>query len=107
MLLDKVKVLERQPNQKGCKMMKKNEKRCLLLGSVFLAMFVLWTALIQMVDVQSVGQNETSIGFATFNCWFHHLIGVNKVIYTITDWMGLVPIVSMFGFRGCWVDSVD
>ena len=66
-------------------MMKKNEKRCLLLGSVFLAMFVLWTALIQMVDVQSVGQNETSIGFATFNCWFHHLIGVNKVIYTITD----------------------
>lgn len=53
-------------------MMKKNEKRCLLLGSVFLAMFVLWTALIQMVDVQSVGQNETSIGFATFNCWFHH-----------------------------------
>ena len=42
-------------------MMKKNEKRCLLLGSVFLAMFVLWTALIQMVDVQSVGQNETSI----------------------------------------------
>ena len=35
-------------------MMKKNEKRCLLLGSVFLAMFVLWTALIQMVDVQSV-----------------------------------------------------
>lgn len=81
-------------------MMKKNEKRCLLLGSVFLAMFVLWTALIQMVDVQSVGQNETSIGFATFNCWFHHLIGVNKVIYTITDWMGLVPIVVCLVFAG-------
>ena len=80
--------------------MKKNEKRCLLLGSVFLAMFVLWTALIQMVDVQSVGQNETSIGFATFNCWFHHLIGVNKVIYTITDWMGLVPIVVCLVFAG-------
>ena len=76
-------------------MMKKNEKRCLLLGSVFLAMFVLWTALIQMVDVQSVGQNETSIGFATFNCWFHHLIGVNGTYR------------CMFGFRGCWVDSVD
>ena len=39
-------------------MMKKNEKRCLLLGSVFLAMFVLWTALIQMVDVQSVGRKR-------------------------------------------------
>lgn len=63
-------------------------------------MFVLWTALIQMVDVQSVGQNETSIGFATLNCWFHHLIGVNKVIYTITDWMGLVPIVVCLVFAG-------
>ena len=31
------------------------------------------------------------------------MIGVNKVIYTITDWMGLVPIVCMFGFRGCWL----
>ena len=81
-------------------MMKKNEKRCLLLGSVFLAMFVLWTALIQMVDVQSVGQNETSIGFATFNCWFHYFTGVNMVIYTITDWMGLVPIVVCLVFAG-------
>lgn len=80
--------------------MKKNEKRCLLLGSVFLAMFVLWTALIQMVDVQSVGQNETSIGFATFNCWFHHFTGVNMAIYTITDWMGLVPVVICLIFAG-------
>lgn len=80
--------------------MKKNEKRCLLLGSVFLAMFVLWTALIQMVDVQSVGQNETSIGFATFNCWFHRLTNVNMTIYTITDWMGLIPLVVCLIFAG-------
>ena len=42
------------------------------MGSIFLAMFAVWTALIQSVDVQPLGQNGTNIGFATFNCWFHH-----------------------------------
>lgn len=80
--------------------MKKSEKKSLLLGSIFLAMFAVWTALIQTVDVQPLGQNGTSIGFATFNCWFHHFTGVNMAIYTITDWMGLVPVVICLIFAG-------
>ena len=67
--------------------MKKNEKKSLLIGSIFLAMFAVWTVLILTVDVQPLGQNGTGIGFAAFNCWFHHFTGVNMVIYTITDWM--------------------
>ena len=80
--------------------MKKSEKKNLLIGSIFLAMFAVWTALIQSVDVQPLGQNGTSIGFATFNCWFHHFTGVNMAIYTITDWMGLVPVVICLVFAG-------
>lgn len=80
--------------------MKKSEKKSLLLGSIFLAMFAVWTALIQTVDVQPLGQNGTSIGFATFNCWFHHFTGVNMAIYTIIDWMGLVPVVICLIFAG-------
>ena len=80
--------------------MKKSEKKNLLIGSIFLAMFAVWTALIQMVDVQPLGQNATNIGFATFNCWFHHFTGVNMAIYTITDWMGLVPVVICLIFAG-------
>ena len=80
--------------------MKKSEKKNLLIGSIFLAMFAVWTALIQSVDVQPLGQNGTSIGFATFNCWFHHFTGVNMAIYTITDWMGLVPVVICLIFAG-------
>lgn len=72
--------------------MKTNGKKNLITGSVLIALFILWTALIQIVDVRPVGQNETDIGFATFNCWFHHLTGVNMTLYTITDWMGLVPL---------------
>ena len=80
--------------------MEKSEKKSLLIGSTFLAMFAVWTALIQTVDVQPLGQNGTSIGFATFNCWFHHFTGVNMAIYTITDWMGLVPVTVCLLFAG-------
>ena len=74
--------------------------RELLSGIVLLAAFVLWTTLIQRVDVQPVGQNGTDIGFATFNMWFHHTTGVHMAIYTITDWLGLVPIGVCLCFAG-------
>lgn len=81
--------------------MKDNKKR-LLLGMALLAAFVVWTILIQHIDVQRAGQNETDIGFATFNVWFHYLTGVHMIIYTITDWLGLVPIFicMCFGVLG-------
>ncbi|MDD6806386.1 MAG: phosphatase PAP2 family protein [Clostridiales bacterium] len=80
--------------------MNKSKKKSLLMGSISLAMFAVWTVLILTVDVQPLGQNGTSIGFATFNCWFHHFTGVNMAIYTITDWMGLVPVVICLIFAG-------
>ena len=68
------------------------EKRNLLAGAGLIGAFALWTVLIQYVDVQAVGQNGTKIGFADFNVWFHQLTGVHMTLYTITDWLGLVPI---------------
>lgn len=72
--------------------------RQLLTGAALLAAFVLWTALIQLVDVQPVGQNGTDVGFATLNTWFHELTGVNMALYAITDWLGLVPLAVCLGF---------
>ena len=80
--------------------MKKNGKKLLTLGMVLLVMFVIWTGLIQCVDVKSSGQNGTQIGFATFNCWFHSITGVHMTIYTITDWLGLVPVFICMVFGG-------
>lgn len=80
--------------------MKENGKRLLLLGVMFIIAFVVWTLLIQIVDVQPVGQNGTNIGFATFNCWFHQLTGVHMTIYVITDWLGLVPLFICIIFGG-------
>ena len=78
--------------------MKKHWKRIMITGAVLLAAFVLWTILIMNVDVQPVGQNGTDIGFAAFNVWFHQLTGVHMTIYTLTDWLGLVPIAICLCF---------
>lgn len=80
--------------------MKKKGKKNLLFGGILIATFLLWTLLIQTVDVHPLGQNGTNIGFATFNCWFHRLTDVHMTIYTITDWLGLVPLVVCLIFAG-------
>lgn len=82
--------------------MKDYRKSVLLSGIALLTAFVLWTILIRHVDVQRVGPNGTEVGFAAFNVWFHQMTGVHMLIYTITDWLGLVPIIIClcFGFLG-------
>lgn len=72
--------------------------RGFVVGMALLAAFVAWTALVQLVDVQPVGQNGTDVGFATLNTWFHDLTGVHMALYTITDWLGLVPVAVCLGF---------
>ena len=82
--------------------MKEIRRKELLAGIMLLAAFVLWTVLIRHIDVQNAGSNGTEIGFASINVWFHRLTGVHMLIYTITDWLGLVPIIicMCFGVLG-------
>ena len=77
--------------------MKTKGMKKLISGIVFIISFAIWTILIQIIDMQPIGANGTNIGFATINSWFHSLTGVNMTLYTITDWLGLVPIfICMF-----------
>ena len=83
--------------------MKQNKKKHLWTGIWFLLAFLLWTALIRSVDVQAVGPSGTKVGFGAFNLWFHHLTGVHMTVYTITDWLGLVPIFICLCFGAAGV----
>ena len=82
--------------------MKTKGMKNLISGIVFIILFAIWTMLIQIIDMQPIGANVTNIGFAIINGWFHSLTGVNMTLYTITDWLGLVPIFicMFFGFMG-------
>ena len=78
--------------------MEKIRKKMFFMGVGLLGAFVLWTVLVSYVDVRAIGQNASSVGFATLNGYVHNLTGVNMRLYSITDWLGLVPIGVAFGF---------
>ena len=64
----------------------------------FLAAFILWTIAITRLDVQPIGPDGSTVGFATINSFFHNLTGVHMLLYSLTDWLSLVPIAFMLGF---------
>ncbi len=78
--------------------MKKKSGRLFLVGTSLLISFVLWTVLILFVDVRAIGPEGSSVGFSAINGFIHELTGVNWFLYTVTDWLGLVPIGVAFGF---------
>ena len=77
-------------------------KKNMITGLGLLAAFAVWTILIRFVDVKAVGPAGTAVGFASFNVWFHQLTGVHMTLYSITDWLGLVPVAICvcFGIVG-------
>ena len=78
--------------------MKKKNKKKLVLGASLVVAFVLWTILVCFVDVRAIGPEGSSVGFAALNGFVHELTGVNWFLYTITDWLGIVPIAVALGF---------
>lgn len=60
--------------------------------------FVLWTVAVRYFDVAPIGPNGSMVGFATLNEWFRHLTGVHMLLYTVTDWLGLVPVAVCLCF---------
>ena len=63
-----------------------------------LGAFALWTLGVCFADVQAIGPRGSAVGFAAMNRFVHTLTGVNITLYTITDWLGLVPIGVALGF---------
>ena len=78
--------------------MKKKRQAHVRLAVGLLSSFALWTVLVRFVDVRSIGPMGSSVGFAELNGFVHKLTGVHTSIYTLTDWLGLIPIAVALGF---------
>ena len=78
--------------------MEKENQRNFCIATCMLFAFFLWTATIQFIDVQTIGPQGSSVGFATLNGFVHNLTGVHMSLYAITDWLGLVPLAFVMGF---------
>ncbi len=74
------------------------KKKSFVIGLCLIASFVVWTAAICFIDVGSIGPKDSEVGFSTVNGLFHSLTGVNMFLYTVTDWLGLIPIGFAGGF---------
>ena len=81
--------------------MKKRENLELCTATALLFAFLLWTVLLRFVDVGAIGPNGSSVGFSTLNGFVMEVVGVNFTLYTVTDWLCLVPIAVAFAFAVC------
>ena len=75
---------------------KVNYKLCVSVSSLIL--FALWTFLVRVVDLRQIGQSNTAVGFATFNGMVHDFLGVNIILYNLTDILSVIPIGVAAGF---------
>ena len=82
--------------------MKRKIKARLLWAAGLLFAFILFTILVNIVNVRAIGPLASSVGFAEINGYFHSLTGVNMFLYDLTDLLSIVPlgIASGFAFFG-------
>ena len=79
-------------------MKEKYSKKKIIAALSLLTLFVLWTVAVSFVNVRAIGPEGSPVGFAILNSFVHKLTGVHMALYTITDWLGILPLGIMFAF---------
>ena len=67
-------------------------------GAGLLALFVIYTISLTVVDLQPIGPQGSWVAYAGLNKAVHELFGVHMILYHITDWAGVVAIFVAVGF---------
>ena len=75
------------------------KKRIALSASItFLVLFLIFTVLVITVDVQPIGPNGSKVGLATMNGAVADAIGYNGTWYTISEYVGYIPLAIAGAF---------
>ena len=75
----------------------KSKKLFGITAGLFL-LFIVFTMMVLLVDVQSIGPKDTKVGLATINQSVFGCLGVNLLWYEITDWLGLIAVLFALFF---------
>ncbi len=88
--------------------MKKREKSTawLYTGIVCLVLSILFIFAVTAIDVQAIGPNGTSVGFAGINGAVANAVGSNMIWYKITQLLGYLAIVIFVFFAICGVVQI-
>ena len=78
------------------------QKRNIIISTTLITLSILFTLLVKVVDVQQIGVEGTSIGFATINQFVFKTLRENELWYNITEILGLVALatVAIYGLIG-------
>ena len=79
-------------------------KRNLIITILLLVSSIIFIVLLKNVDIKCDDVNNSCIGFATIIQFIYNKIDVNLTWYTITDWLGIIPILmsmvyTIVGFK--------
>lgn len=69
------------------------KKKRLIVGFISLLLFGGYTYLVKTIDVQKVGEQSITVGFATLNGIFNGIIGYNEGIYNLSNYIGYLCFV--------------
>ena len=78
--------------------MERKTKNQFILGTLLLALFILFTMSLTFVDMKPIGPQNSYVAYASINQPVHELFGVNMTLYNITDWAGVIAIFVALGF---------
>ena len=78
------------------------KKKRLIVGFLSLLLFIGYTYLVKTIDVQKVGEQSVTVGFATLNGIFNRIIGYNEGIYKLSNYIGYLcfAICAIYGSIG-------
>ena len=80
--------------------MSKKAKIDFLIAGVCAVLFILLIVLLKTVDVQGIGPEGPSIGFAGINGAFHNATGYKDGLYTLSKLLGIAAILLVVFWAG-------
>jgi len=73
----------------------KNKKT--IIAIVLFIVVILYILLIKFVDVKTIGPENTEVGLATINNFFHNMLPYNETFYKISKYLGYLSFL-LIGF---------
>ena len=78
------------------------KKKNIIISACLIIVAIIFTILVKVIDVKTVGLQGTELGFSTINKFVFKTLGENKFWYQISEWVGLIPIfmAACYGMTG-------
>ncbi len=72
-------------------------------GVIWLAVFIVFTLLVKVIDVKAIGPEETKVGFAALNGFVFKTIGQHEFFEKLTKILGYIALLAAAGFAAVGV----